>query len=236
MQGPPSGVLRYQVQIGSTILEYDLNIESSGVPDNSTQGAPVPDWARLDFHQCPNCPLRVADSPRCPAAVAIAPLLPDWGGLNSHQEMSATVITSERTVTAQTTAQRALSSLLGLVMALSACPKTTFLRPMARFHLPFASEQETLFRSVCAYLLRQYFRHQRGEPVDLNLSGLVQHYRELEVVNQSLAERLRAASDRDATINAITLLDIFTKVLPASIDDSLEQLAHLFVGDQQQTR
>ena len=133
-------------------------------------------------------------------------------------------------MTADTSAQRVLSSLLGLILALSDCPVTAFLKPMARFHLPFASEEETLFRSVSAYLLRQYFQRLRGAPVDLDLSGLAARYRALEVVNQSLAERLRAASSRDATINAITLLDIFTKVLPVSIDRSLAQLEHLF-GD-----
>ena len=221
--------IRYCVDIDGETLVYDVNPEDA--PRPAVHGEPSgAEWTRLDFHQCPNCPLRPTDAAFCPAARDIAPLLPHWGHLSSHQQVRAVVTTAERQVTADTSAQRVLSSLLGLILALSDCPVTAFLKPMARFHLPFASEEETLFRSVSAYLLRQYFQRLRGAPVDLDLSGLAARYRALEVVNQSLAERLRAASSRDATINAITLLDIFTKVLPVSIDRSLAQLEHLF-GD-----
>ncbi len=54
---------------------------------------------------------------------------------------------------AETTAQQAMSSVLGLIMATAGCPWTDRLRPMARFHLPFASEAETVYRSVCMFLL-----------------------------------------------------------------------------------
>ena len=53
----------------------------------------------------------------------------------------------------ETSAQQAMSSVLGLIMATSGCPWTDRLRPMARFHLPFASEAETLYRSVGMFLL-----------------------------------------------------------------------------------
>ena len=46
-----------------------------------------------------------------------------------------------------------MSSVLGLIMATAGCPWTDRFRPMARFHLPFASEAETVYRSVCMFLL-----------------------------------------------------------------------------------
>ncbi len=54
---------------------------------------------------------------------------------------------------AETTAQQAMSSVLGLIMATAGCPWTDRLRPMARFHLPFASDAETLYRSISMFLL-----------------------------------------------------------------------------------
>ena len=198
--------IRYSVRVGSKTLVYRIDPHGGPLQTRPDAVASAPDWTQLDFHQCPNCPLRAAEHAHCPAAQQIAPLLPDWGDLSSHQQVRATVTTDQRTVTTDTSAQQVLASLLGLVLALSDCPVTAFLRPMARFHLPFASQQETLFRSVSAYLLRQYFRRRRGAPVDLALSGLIERYRALEIVNQSLAERLRAASSRDAAINAIALL------------------------------
>ena len=68
--------------------------------------------------------------------------------LVSFDTVGVTVTQAERTVYAETSAQQAMSSVLGLIMATSGCPWTDHLRPMARFHLPFASEAETVYRSV----------------------------------------------------------------------------------------
>ena len=82
-------------------------------------------------------------------AAALEPLK----ALVSFDTVGVTVVQSERTVYAETTAQQAMSSVLGLIMATAGCPWTDHLRPMARFHLPFANEAETLYRSVSMFLL-----------------------------------------------------------------------------------
>ena len=82
-------------------------------------------------------------------AAALEPLK----ALVSFDTVGVTVVQAERTVHAETTAQQAMSSVLGLIMATAGCPWTDRLRPMARFHLPFASEVETLYRSVSMFLL-----------------------------------------------------------------------------------
>ena len=64
---------------------------------------------------------------------------------------------------------------------------------MARFHLPLANEQETIFRSVSTYLLSQYFQVKEGKQADMELSGLVDIYRQLQTINTALAARVRAA-------------------------------------------
>ena len=64
-------------------------------------------------------------------------------------------------------------------MATGGCPALAKLRPMARFHLPFATREETLFRSASAYLLGQYFLKERGEPHELGLEGLGALYEEI---------------------------------------------------------
>ena len=47
-------------------------------------------------------------------------------------------------------------------------------------------------------------------------------------VNAGLAERLREATHEDSTLNAVVLLDVFAKTLPMVIEESLEELRHLF--------
>jgi hypothetical protein len=117
---------------------------------------------------------------------------------------------------------------MGLVMATSGCPHTAFFKPMARFHLPLASEEETVYRATSMYLLAQYFLKKEGQNADLELKGLREIYHNMHTVNTAIAERLRGASETDSTVNAIVLLDMYALTLPYVIDESLEEIRHLF--------
>jgi len=193
-------------------------------------GRLLPEWTLLNFHQCPNCPLNPTTTPHCPVAVNLVKLVNDTGDLHSYDEVEVRITTPERTISGITTAQRGISSLLGLTMATSACPHTSYLKPMARFHLPFASEEETLFRATSMYLLAQYYLYKQGGAADLELEGLNDIYKNLQIINNSLAERLRAASDQDAAVNAIILLDLFAKAFPYCIEESMEEIRYLFTA------
>jgi hypothetical protein len=188
-----------------------------------------PDWCRLDFHQCPNCPLRVESHPYCPLTTRLVKLISTCQNVLSYDEVKMEVNTPERMVTKDTTAQRAISSLMGLVMATSGCPNMKFLKPMARYHLPLATQEETLFRAVSTYLLEQYFRHKQSLSVDLELENLKKIYGEIRIVNIAMASRMRTVSAEDSAVNAVVLLDIFAKVLPYSIEESLEEIRYLFL-------
>jgi hypothetical protein len=147
----------------------------------------------------------------------------------SYDEVKMEVTTPERMVTKNTTAQRAVSSIMGLEMATSGCPRMAFLKPMARYHLPFATQEETIFRVVSTYLLEQYFRHKQAQSVDLDLENLKKIYAEIQIVNMAMTARLRATGVQDSAVNAVVLLDIYAKMLPYSIEDSLEEIRYLFL-------
>ncbi len=206
-----------------------LKLDSRTLELRSLPSQALPDWTRLGFQQCPNCPLRQEASPRCPIAENLGPLIGgELGDLCSYSDIQLEVTTEQRTVSASTTLQRGISSLLGLIMATSACPHTRFLRPMARFHLPLATDEETIYRAASMYLLGQYFLYQDGKTPDLSLEGLKRNYQNLQVVNTAMARRIRKASEQDATVNAVVLLDLLAKNLPYSIDESLEEIRYLF--------
>lgn len=202
--------------------------------DNSLESGPppagsLPAWAALDFEQCPHCPLEAGQCSHCPLAARLAGLMQTLGEGVSHERMHVEVRVGDRTVRQTTTAQRGLSALLGLVVATSGCPHTVYLKPMARFHLPFASEEETVYRAVTMYLLACYFRQQQGEAVDFRLEGLTRIYEDLQVVNAAMARRLRAAAqDGDVAVNALVLLDMYAKALPAVVADKVDEVRYLF--------
>ncbi|WP_137940085.1 hypothetical protein [Chitinivorax sp. B] len=191
--------------------------------------AELPDWTRLGFHQCRNCPLQADSTPHCPVAVKLMLVTDTATRIVSYDEAEVTVTTPQRVYRKHTTAQHAMGSLMGLLMATSDCPHTRFLAPMARFHLPFASKDETVYRSASTYLLAQYFRQQKGETPDWALTGLKAHYHELQTVNAGIAARLREVSQLDAAMNALVILDILAKLMPYSIEDALVDTAPAFL-------
>ncbi|MGZ4960480.1 MAG: DUF6901 family protein [Methylomonas sp.] len=185
-------------------------------------------WTDLDYQKCSNCPLHKTTSPFCPVAINLMSILKLCSTSVSYQKVSLEVVTAERTISAETTMQRTLSSILGLIMATSPCPHTEYLKPMARFHLPLASEDETIYRTTSMYLLAQYFRRKNGLDFSLELDNLKVIYQNLQIVNRALASRLKAAVAEDATINAVILLDLLSQAVTWSIEEGLEEIRHLF--------
>lgn len=205
---------------------FNIKIDSTSLQTIRTCANPLPSWTTLAFHQCPNCTLKAV--PNCPAAVDMVALVERFDRLLSYDKTTVCVTTSERTMLSKTSVQRGVCSLMGLLMASSACPLTAFFKPMARFHLPFASTEETMWRATSVYLLAQYFRRQMGKKPDLSFQGLSSIYRQIQIVNNAFAKRLRSACRHDSMINAIVLLDMFAKSMPYAIEESLEQIQDLF--------
>jgi hypothetical protein len=191
---------------------------------NPVPAAP-PFWTELEFNQCANCPLIAAAHPHCPAALQMAAALEPLKSLVSFDTVGVTVHQSERTVYVETSAQQAMSSVLGLIMATAGCPWTDRLRPMARFHLPFANEAETVYRSVSMFLLSREMTATDTQPA---FSALTQLYENLHVVNRDMSRRLGAATHTDPARNAMALLDSYATLLPAALDRSLAEWKPLF--------
>ncbi|SDI22952.1 DUF6901 family protein [Propionivibrio dicarboxylicus] len=187
----------------------------------------APAWCRLDCQRCAGC-RQADDTPFCPAALRLAELLAWSQHLDSWRPLHLEVRAGGRTTTVDTTAQRAVSSLMGLLIATSGCPDTEFLRPMARFHQPVADEIETAFRAVSTCLLAQYVAAQAGRRGDETIDGLRARYGRLHDINRALCDRLRNAVDADSIPNAMIILDCFAKAVPGMIDDALSELAGLF--------
>lgn len=209
-------------------FRVDLDAHTLVLVREPPEAPPV--WTELGFHQCANCPLRADLHPLCPVAVSVADVVKLAAQLPSYEEVSVKVTVPERTVVTTTTAQHALASLMGLLIATSGCPHTTIFRPMARFHLPFASEQETMFRAMGSWLLAQYMVRAEGRPASLDLDGLLQAYEEMQVINRHITRRLWAAVKLDASVNAVVLLDLLGKAMPDTIEEQLLELRYLFAA------
>jgi hypothetical protein len=195
------------------------------------------EWTRLGFHQCPHCPLATEQTSHCPFATALEAPVHFLGTRPSHSEVDVQVTHRGRTIHQHTTLQRAVGSMLGAIGATSGCPHTDFLRAMAWFHQPFSDNDETLFRAIGTYLLGQHLRAMQGLPADWSLAGLREGYKNLRLLNQGIAKRLRSAAQEDSSVNGLILLDLLASSALNSLDQYEGELDRYFADylpDQQQ--
>jgi hypothetical protein len=208
--------VRYSFKLGQDVTEtFDMKLDAKTLQLIVDLPDILPVWANLDYHRCPHCPLDIRSHPHCPLAANLVNILDRFDTLFSYNHTHLIVTTKDRMVSQVTTVQEAVGSLLGLVIAGSNCPHTVYLRPMARFHLPLASSQETIYRAVTTYLLGQYLLKKEGKEVDFELEGLKEIYQRVHLVNSLL--------------NAIVQLDIHAQNLTTGIEDALAELRGIFL-------
>ncbi len=181
-------------------------------------------WTELEYCQCPNCPLPAGAQRCCPAALDLEHVAVTFAGMTSFQPVEVEVRTAERTCVKRTDAQTALRSLMGVILATGGCPILSRLNGPARLHLPFASFEETLFRMVGAYLIRQFLVSRQGGTPDWDLIGLNQFYTDLQSVNIAIKRRLDAAAEKDANINAVVSYLTIATLVTMSLDQQLAGL------------
>jgi hypothetical protein len=228
--------IHYRFNLGNGRDEFfDILLDPDTLEIVNQPTGELPPWTALEFHQCSHCPFTSDTHPQCPLAVTLIQVIGRFNNVISYNEIELTVLTQERQVFQKTTAQKGISSLVGLLFAASGCPHTAFFKPMARYHLPLASEDETYYRATGMYLLAQYLLHKDGKHADLELEGLKKIYHNLHLLNTMVAERIRSATRSDSSVNAVVLLDMITNLMPFILDEQMDKIRHLFTSYLQDT-
>ncbi len=212
--------------------EFELMLDENTMSLVNFNGESKPPWTKLSHNQCACCTLGEDRHPCCPIAVNIAELVDHFKDRQSIEECLVKCNTPERTCMKNTTVQAGLYSILGVVMATSDCPAMSFYKPMARFHLPFSTTKETLFRSASVYLLHQYFEYKRGRMPDMEMEQLGKKLQQVQQVNSGILARIRGISAKDADANAVIILDSFSRLFEMDIENSLSSLEHLFLAER----
>lgn len=179
--------------------------------------------------QCDHCPLEASEHPHCPLAATICPALAQFGQLTSYEETRVLVVTEERSYLKRTSLQQGLRSLLGLLMGGSGCPYMLYFRPLARFHLPFSSDEETVFRSLGNFLIVQHLSARREAHLPQTTAKTLDRiYADVHEVNIGMSQRLRSMASSDAINNALILLDLFTGMMDTYLEEETDSLEHLY--------
>ena len=205
---------------GRDDILFGVDPDRGIVPEPAT--ATHAPWTRLDHEQCGNCPLSPAHVRYCPAAVDLQRVVREFSSTSSIDVVTVRVTTPDRVFLRTCDVQTGLNSLTGLLMASSGCPILARLRSLSRFHLPFATVQETLYRTVGDYLIKQYLLSQQGVAPDFALAGLDALYQDLEKVNACFVKRLTEAAKKDSTLNVICNLRTLSTVIRFNIAEQLQ--------------
>lgn len=214
--------ITYRFHLARGIEEISLSFDADTFRLLDDATGPLTEWAKLEFHQCPHCPLQPEQSPYCPFARALSRFVHRFDELYSYETAVTEVVSDVRTVVASKPLQQGMASLIGLIGATSGCPHLDAFRPMARFHLPFARDDETLYRVFSMYLLQHYLEGGAATRESDVLEGLRGISSAAAMVNRTMAERVRAAFQKDVLVNAIIILDSFAQAVPIVIEERLE--------------
>jgi len=191
-----------------------------------------PEWVALSYHKCTNCPLSESDHKHCPVALNLVHIINKFSEIISHENISVSVMTEDRTYKKRTSVQEALSSLMGIVMVTSGCPVMDLMKPMARFHLPFSSPVETTIRTLSMYLGGQFFKNRADDTntIPFKLDDLDHMYAKIKDVNNDFYTRISAAGRTDANLGALATLDCNATLVTITIGETLDELKQYYTA------
>ncbi|MEI7946470.1 MAG: hypothetical protein WCJ02_07230 [bacterium] len=210
-------------------LDFEINLDPDTLNVMRKDVENLPAWTERRYHQCPNCTLEGSKHTYCPIAVQVMDLVTAFKDHVSHETVNVCVETEQRNYSHRGPLQHAVSSLLGIYMTTSGCPVMEKLKPMVRYHLPFASLEETAYRHISMYLTAQFLRAQKGLSADWKLDQLISTYAEIHTLNTHFCKRITSEAAKDTNLNAVVILSNFTDFIPFNVSDGeIGNLATIF--------
>lgn len=207
---------------------FEIKIDSETL-DIIRDKKDYPDWTKFEQFGCEHCIIKNREGQNCPVAMNLSDIIEFFTDTPSYEEAKIYVISNERQYAKKTSVQVGVSSIIGILMATSGCTHLAKMKPLVRFHLPFASLEDTEFRVLSMYLLAQYFRKKNNQSVDWELKGLMKVYEDIQKVNQNVAAKIADLEKRDTSINAVVVLNNFADFVTFSIDEKdFDHLESLF--------
>lgn len=209
-------------------MVFDIQLDKETLDLVEVQ-SDYPSWTKRGEFGCKNLTCPLIDSDACPIAKVVYKQINSFKNIVSTEPVNATLTTDERSFNKKCSIQTAVASITGILMATCGCPVFSKLKPMVRFHLPFASLEETEYRVFSMYLLAQYLRGRKKLSQDHSLQTLKKLYDEIQDINLLAAHKIQELERSDATINGLVILHSFGQLVSFELEDNdLTSLENLF--------
>jgi hypothetical protein len=205
-------------------LNFALELSKDDDPLALNKQDIFPGWAKLEFNQCPHCPLDPAEVRWCPAAVAIVPVIETCAEWTSVELVELETIEETRRVIENLSAADALCSMLSNLAAFSACPVLTFEFWIWKYFSPSISVENALFRRLAVQLIYRELSAVRGIEIEPMRTGITM----LSETTTHLLGRLRGHHQMtgDAVFNAMVkvhTISVFLNDFSDSIYEWMEK-------------
>jgi hypothetical protein len=191
----------------------------------------MPEWTKLKNFRCPHCPLDGEKIVHCPVAVNLVDVIEEFYGCASYDRVDIKIITEARQYYKKDSLQVGVSGFIGILMVTSGCPIMGKLKPMVKFHLPFASLEETEYRVLSMYMLAQYFLWKRGNKPDWEFENLTHIYEDIRILNQNVCKRIADLEQKDTSINSVVVLNNFADYVSFNIDQKMMDEVEMLFDD-----
>ncbi|PKL82539.1 MAG: hypothetical protein CVV24_09530 [Ignavibacteriae bacterium HGW-Ignavibacteriae-3] len=208
------------------IFDINLNKKTLDIVEEETE---LPEWTLRERFGCINSTCSLLGTETCHIAKVVHNVIQNFKNIVSTEPVNATLTTDERLINKNCSIQTAVASITGILMATCGCPVFSKLKPMVRFHLPFASLEETEFRVFSMYFLAQYLRSRNNLNHDQSLQSLKQLYDEIQEINMLAARKIQELERSDASINGLVILYSFGQMVSFELEkNDLSELENLF--------
>lgn len=221
MEDMPKNILKYVYTFifkDGREKKFEILIDKDTLNIIPSEQQEIAQWAKREEFQCASEFCNSMFKEYCPIAVNINNIIKFFSDIDSYENVKIYAEVDERTYYKETSVQKGVSSLIGIIMPTSGCPVLAKLKPLTRFHLPFASIEETEFRVISMYLFAQYMIFQRGGKPDWEMVKLKKIYEDILKINRTLSEKVAQLENKDASINAIVALDNFAQFISSSLE------------------
>ena len=194
-----------------------IQLDSKSLDLVKTKKVSYPAWCKLTCNKCSICPFNEEVTEYCPIAANFLDLVDFFNKPIDEENVYAVIETPERIYKKYVDLSSIAFSLFGIYMVTSGCPIMDKLRPMVRFHMPFASTEETVYKAISMYLTAQKIRQINGLEADWSLKGLSKIYTDINTVNGFFNARLQEISEKNSAIDSIITLDCFAYYINLSL-------------------
>jgi hypothetical protein len=216
-------ITRYQItsETGDQ-FSFDVQNHKDLDPRELNSHSDLPDWVKLEYHQCPICPFKSENVTFCPAAFELQDVIHQCSDCISYERVELSRIAEEGTVTTETDMQKALFAVIGEKAISSACSLLNSRQWSLGYYSILSTPENLFYRSISSYLMRQFFTS--PGIYDPDLKGHLDNLDEVIHIFGNLLQRIRGVSSQDASNNALASIIMSGELLRHQRDDWLDAL------------